>query len=51
MTDLNSFDFGGLQPLDESLLSEADLLEVLGGQDDAYVYNSECKVYIGCSPS
>lgn len=49
MIELSKFDFNGLKPLDESLLSEADMLEVLGGQDNAYIYNMrECKVNFGC---
>lgn len=49
MIELSKFDFNGLKPLDESLLSEADMLEVLGGQDKVYVINqSNCKINFGC---
>ena len=49
MIELSKFDFNGLKPLDESLLSEADMLEVLGGQDTVYVINqSACKITVGC---
>ena len=48
MIDLQSFDLNGLQPFDENLRSEADMLEVLGGQDVTYVYNYECKINVGC---
>lgn len=49
MIELSKFDFNGLKPLDESLLSEADMLEVLGGQDNVYVINqSDCKINFGC---
>ena len=50
MIELSKFDFNGLKPLDESLLSEADMLEVLGGQDTVYVIKvtvrSICKLII-----
>ncbi|MGE9955677.1 hypothetical protein ACQRAV_13805 [Segatella copri] len=47
MIELSKFDFNGLKPLDESLLSEADMLEVLGGQDTVYIYNTgDCKIYL-----
>ena len=36
MEELNKLDLSGLQSFDESLLSEADMLEVLGGQEDSY---------------
>ena len=49
MIELSKFDFNGLKPLDESLLSEADMLEALGGQDTVYVINqSACKINVGC---
>ena len=49
MLELSKINFNGLAPLDESLLTEADMLEVLGGQDSVYVINqSSCKIYIGC---
>ncbi len=47
MIELSKFDFNGLKTLDESLLSEADMLEVLGGKDSVYIYNTgECKIYL-----
>lgn len=35
MKELAKLDLSGLQPLDEGLLSEADMLEVLGGRRES----------------
>lgn len=46
MKELAKLDLSGLQPLDEGLLSEADMLEVLGGQERKYTSNNSCYRFI-----
>lgn len=38
MKDLNEFELGENQSFDESLLSESELQEILGGSDGTYYY-------------
>lgn len=46
MKELAKLDLSGLQPLDEGLLSEADMLEILGGQEKRYSSNSGCNRFV-----
>lgn len=49
MLDLKSFELDGLQPFDEGLLEEADMLEILGGDTVVYIYNeAKCSPNINC---
>lgn len=49
MFELSEFNSNGLEPFDEGLLSEAEMLEVLGGDNTTYNYNNQCHVYTGCT--
>lgn len=48
MLELTEFNSNGLEPFDEGLLSEAEMLEVLGGDTIIYTYNNECHTYLKC---
>ena len=51
MLELTELNLNGLEPFDEGLLSEAEMLEVLGGDNTTYNYNDRCHVYTGCTVS
>lgn len=46
MKELSKLDLSGLQSLDEGLLSEADMLEILGGQERKYSSHNKCYSFI-----
>ena len=48
MLELTEFNLNGLQSFDEGLLSEAEMLEVLGGDTITYAYNTSCPTNFIC---